>query len=180
MWLAMFWLAMWVVTFALVMREGLLASEVDGWGTPVKIGCGAKYWSSDNGCGLDGSDCRPFTASGFAFKCPASCSRYMVLNPHAVGDQEVLYKPIIVGGPPASSNGSDAVYRGDSYLCASAIHAGLVSDTKGGCGVVRLVGTQRNFVGSTRHGLSSFAFDSYFPLSFAFERVDCEIGRAHV
>lgn len=173
-WLAMFWLAMWVVTFALVMRDGLLASEVDGWGTPIKIGCGAKYWSTDNGCGLDGNDCRPFTGSGFAFKCPASCSSYMVLNPHAVGDQEVLYKPIIVGGPPENSNGSDAVYRGDSYVCGSAIHAGLVSDTKGGCGVVKLVGTQRNFHSSTRNGLSSFAFDSYFPLSFTFERVECD------
>jgi hypothetical protein len=44
-WLFAFWLAMWIVTFALVMRQGLVASEIAGWGTPVKISCGSTYWS---------------------------------------------------------------------------------------------------------------------------------------
>ncbi|KAK0626321.1 hypothetical protein B0T14DRAFT_422718 [Immersiella caudata] len=168
-----FWLVMWIVTFALVMRQGLVASEIAGWGTPVKISCGSTYWSGDNGCGLDGNLCRPFTDGGFAFKCPASCASYQVLNPHAVGDQEVVYRSLVVGGPPADSADGTAVYRGDSFICGAAIHAGIVSNTDGGCGVVRLIGTQRDFNGSSRNGISSLDFDSYFPLSFAFENAEC-------
>ncbi|KAK0651608.1 hypothetical protein B0T16DRAFT_404297 [Cercophora newfieldiana] len=171
-WLFAFWLAMWIVTFALVMRQGLVASEIAGWGTPVKISCGSTYWSGDNGCGLDGNLCRPFTDGGFAFKCPASCSSYQVLNPHAVGDQEVVYSSLVVGGPPPGIDGN-AIYRGDSFICGAAIHAGVVSNAEGGCGVVRLIGTQRNFNGSSRNGISSLGFDSYFPLSFTFESAEC-------
>ena len=174
MWLFLFWVAMWVVTFALVMRQGLTASEIPGWGEPIKIGCGSTYWAGDNGCGLDGNLCRPFTDSGFAFRCPASCASYQVLNPHAVGDQEVIYRPLVVGGPSTQpGDGDDAIYRGDSYICGSALHAGVISNTDGGCGVVKLIGTQRNFNGSSRNGISSLGFDSYFPLSFAFERAEC-------
>jgi len=167
-----FWLAMWIVTFALVMRQGLAVSEVAGWGAPIKLGCGAAFWASDNHCGLDGNLCRPFTNGGMPFRCAASCSSYQVLNPHAVGDQELLYQQLVVGGPSAGSE--NAIYRGDSFICGAAIHADIISNTEGGCGVVKLVGTQRNFSGSTRNGISSVGFDSYFPLSFTFDRADCE------
>jgi len=172
-WLFMFWVAMWIVTFALVMRQGFLVSEIPGWGTPVKISCGSTYWSGDNGCGLDGNLCRPFVDGGFAFKCPASCESYKVLNPHAVGNQEVVYEPLVIGGLSAGSADGNAIYRGDSYICGSAIHAGVISNTGGGCGVVRLIGTQRNFNSSSRHGIKSLGFDSYFPLSFTFEDAEC-------
>ncbi|KAK5663001.1 hypothetical protein OQA88_6415 [Cercophora sp. LCS_1] len=172
-WLLIFWLAMWIVTFALVMRSGLLASDIAPFGAPTKLGCGSAFWDYNNGCGIDGNLCRPFDNTGLAFRCPASCASYQVLNPRAVGDQEVLYQPLIVGGPPTGSDGS-AVYRGDSYICGSAIHAGVISNAEGGCGILRLIGTQRNFNASTRNGISSFGFDSYFPLSFTFERVECE------
>jgi len=171
-WLLFGYLAIWIVTFALVMRQGLSVTEIEGWGTPISIGCGAAYWASGNGCGLDGMACRPFTSTGFAFRCPANCAAYQVLNPHAVGDQEVVYQPLIVGGP--SDTNSTAIYRGDSFICGSAIHAGVVSNTQGGCGVVNLVGTQRNYQSSRRNGITSVGFDSYFPLSIAFEEgVDC-------
>lgn len=177
LWLLFFWLALWIIVFALVKRKELDVDEIPGWGRPVSIGCGAAYWEMDNGCGLNGMQCRPFTNSGFAFKCPANCASYEVLNPRAVGDQEVIYRPLIVGGPPGSELVDDlspAVYRGDSHLCGSAVHAGVVSNAHGGCGVVRLIGTQRNFNSSTRNGIESIAFDSYFPLSFTFEEnVEC-------
>lgn len=83
-WLAFFWLGLWLMTFALVMRKGLVSSEVQGWGEPGDIGCGTTYWVPGNQCGLDGNDCRPFNGSGFAFRCPASCASYQVLNPRAV------------------------------------------------------------------------------------------------
>ncbi|EGO61445.1 hypothetical protein NEUTE1DRAFT_77468 [Neurospora tetrasperma FGSC 2508] len=174
LWLLFFWIAIWIITFALVMRKELDVDEIPGWGRPVSIGCGAAYWNMDNGCGLNGMQCRPFTDSGFAFKCPANCASYQALNPRAVGDQEVVYRPLVVGGPPATGNDIIPVYRGDSYLCGSAVHAGVVSNAHGGCGVVRLIGTQRNFSSSYRNGIESIPFDSYFPLSFTFEEgVQC-------
>ncbi|KAK4163603.1 hypothetical protein QBC43DRAFT_319395 [Cladorrhinum sp. PSN259] len=165
----------WIVAFAMVMRNGQRSSDVPGWGNLVKIGCGSTYWVSGNGCGLNGIDCRPFDEGGFAFRCPANCAAYKVLNSHAVGDQEVVYKPLVVGGPPASGDNETTVYRGDSFICGSAIHAGLISNTNGGCGVVRLVGRQSNFNSSSRNGITSVGFDSYFPLSYTFEEaIECE------
>ncbi|KAL1877109.1 hypothetical protein VTK73DRAFT_8846 [Phialemonium thermophilum] len=180
LWLVAAYAVVWIVTYALVMREGLVATEIDGWGEPAEVGCGSTYWVSGNQCGLDGNDCRPFNNSGFAFRCPANCESYHVLNPRAVGRQEVIYRPLVVGGPrtttatTSSTVAPDPVYRGDSFICGAAIHAGVISNSKGGCGVVNLVGRQENFVASTRHGIQSIGFDSYFPLSFTFdEGVDC-------
>lgn len=168
-----FW-GLWVLTFALVMRQGLIASEIAEWGRPVTIGCGNTYWASGNGCGLNGIDCRPFEDAGFAFRCPANCASYQVLNFRAVGDQEIIYRPLVVGGPPASGDGP-AVYRGDSFICGSAVHAGVISNADGGCGVVRLVGRQMGFNSTSSNGITSVGFDSYFPLSFTFESgISCD------
>lgn len=160
--------ALWILTFALVKRNGQSVGEIQGWGTPTSISCGASYWEAGNGCGLDGNNCRPFSGGGFSFRCPANCVDYKLWNPHAVGDQELLYQQLVVGGPPASGDGP-AIYRGDSFICGAAVHAGVIADTTGGCGVVKLIGMQRDFNGTKRHGITSVGFDSYFPLSIAFE-----------
>ncbi len=93
-----------------------------------------------------------------------------LLNPHAVGTQELIYQQLVVGG---GSEGNalfpqEAVYRGDSFICGAAMHAGIVSNADGGCGVVRLVGQSDGYVGSERNGIRSVGFDSTFPLSFSF------------
>lgn len=166
-WLVLFYLSIWIVTFALVKRRDTIASEIEGWGTPQTIGCGVTYFGAGNVCGLDGSECRPFNGSGFPFRCRANCESYHVLNPRAVGDKEVIYSPMVIGGP--GTNGSDEpVYRGDSFVCAAAIHAGFISNVDGGCGVVELIGRDQNYASSKHHGISSVGFDSYFPLSFRF------------
>ncbi|KAF5663295.1 LCCL domain-containing protein [Fusarium heterosporum] len=166
-WLVFFYFSIWIITFALVKRRDSVASEIEGWGTPQTIGCGVTYFGAGNLCGLDGSECRPFNGSGFPFRCRANCESYHVLNPRAVGNQEVIYAPMVIGGP--GTNGSDeAVYRGDSFVCAAAIHAGVISNTGGGCGVVELIGRDQDYVASKHHGISSVFFDSYFPLSFRF------------
>lgn len=94
----------------------------------------------------------------------------MVLNPHAVGDQEINYQELVIGGPADNSPSSTPVYRGDSFLCQAAIHAGVVSDARGGCGVVRLLGERSSYAASKRHGMSSIAFDAVFPKSYTFVR----------
>ncbi|KAM0475363.1 hypothetical protein ACHAPX_007117 [Trichoderma viride] len=167
-WTVFLYFSVWLITFVLVKRQETIASTVAGWGQSQPISCGDTYWSAGNGCGLDGNDCRPFNGSGFAFQCPASCDSYHVLNPRAVGDQEIIYRSLVIGGPSSDVHPELATYRGDSYICASAVHAGLYSDSKGGCGVVELVGQQQDFLSSQRNGIQSISFDSYFPLAFRF------------
>jgi hypothetical protein len=59
-------------------------------------------------------------------------------------------------------------YRGDSFICGAAIHAGFINDASGGCGVVSLVGEKTNFPSVKKNGITSISFDSYFPKSFSF------------
>lgn len=174
-WVLFCYFSIWLITFVLVKRQGTIATEVTGWGQPQTIGCGATYWGSGNSCGVDGNDCRPFGGSGFAFRCSANCASYQVLNPRAVGDQEVVYRPLIVGGPSNDVAPENATYRGDSYICGSAIHAGVISNGNGGCGVVKLVGRSQNYLSTQRNGITSVGFNSYFPLSFSFlPDIQCE------
>ena len=60
------------------------------------------------------------------------------------------------------------VYRGDSFICQAAIHAGIIKNERGGCGVVSLVGQQDSFISSQSHGIKSYAFDSDFPKAYTF------------
>jgi hypothetical protein len=168
-WVLFFYFSIWLVIFVLLKRQETLSSSIPEWGEPQNIGCGVSFWSADNGCNVNGNDCRPFNDSGFPFRCSAHCTSYKVLNPRAVGDQEIVYRPFIIGGPSNNDQGiSDAIYRGDSYICGSAIHAGLFSNEEGGCGIVKLVGEHHDYVASNRNGISSIGFDSYFPLSYEF------------
>ncbi|KAK8209180.1 hypothetical protein M8818_003875 [Zalaria obscura] len=160
----------WLLAFSLIQWKSSFASDIEGYGSPVRLNCGDTYWGKGNDCGVNGDQCRPFSNHSMAFRCPANCIKTHVLNPHAVGDQEVVYKPLVIGGP---TNGSDpigsAYYRGDSFICGSAIHAGFVNNKQGGCGVLTLLGEQKDYQASKRHGIGSVAFDSYFPQTFAFE-----------
>lgn len=170
-----FYLAIWIVAFALVKRQGTLATDIADYGQPQDISCGDAYFGRQNSCGVDGNDCRPFNGTGVAFRCPANCASYHVLNPRAVGDQEVVYQALIVGGPNTDLSPELATYRGDSYICGAAVHAGIISNQDGGCGVVKLVGTKSKFISSQRNGITSIGFDSYFPLSFQFvPGIDCK------
>lgn len=127
------------------------------------IGCTATYWSPNADCGLDGELCGPFDNSTFDFRCPAQCSSVILLNPRTVGNQQVDFVPLLVGG-----GDSDRTYRGDSFICAAAVQAGLISDSRGGCASLRLTGSFTDFLPFSSHGLSSIGFPSSFPVSFQF------------
>lgn len=157
---------LWILTFALVMRQSTFATEIEGWGAPGNIGCGNTYWVPGNRCGLNGNDCRPFNGSGFAFRCPANCASTWVLEPRAVGAQEIVYRPFVIGGP--GKEDSTPIYRSDSFICGAAIHAGIIDNVKGGCGVVSLVGSHTNYESSKHHEIKSVGFDSNFPSSYTF------------
>jgi hypothetical protein len=153
-------LLLWVLAFS-----SLLGSELpikDGTGRDVvNMDCTDTLWRRKNECGLDGIDCRPFSNASFPFRCPANCAGVKILNPRAVGPLDVNYRPLVVG---------DQIYRGDGFICGSAIHAGVVSDTSGGCGRLSRVGEHDGFLSSKKHGIESVSFDSYFPLSFSVEK----------
>ncbi|KAL8711740.1 MAG: hypothetical protein Q9220_003911 [cf. Caloplaca sp. 1 TL-2023] len=160
-----FYLFCWLLTFSLVLHHSASAGDIKGYGKPQPI------WSAGNSCGLDGNRCRPFDNANLAFRCPANCKAVHVLSPHAVGIQEINYKPFVIGGPGEDDQGRSTtgpIYRGDSFLCQAAIHAGVVSNGKGGCGVVKLVGEHNNFPSTSRNGIESIAFDASFPKSFTF------------
>ena len=168
--LGMFYIC-WLLTFSLVLNRSEKAGIIRGYGKPQSIWCGASFWSPDNECGLNGNRCRPFNNATFAFRCPANCEATHVLNPRAIGDQEINYKPFVVGGPMLTEENStlpDTAYRGDSFICQAAIHSGIVNNNSGGCGVAVLAGEQTNFTSTRRHGIQSFSFDSSFPKSFTF------------
>lgn len=98
-----------------------------------------------------------------------------MLNPRYVGSQEVIYQTLVVGGPTSNANAgfddaSGFVYRADSFICSAAIHAGIISNSQGGCGVVSLIGQQSSYPSVTRNAISSVGFDSSFPSSFTFEQ----------
>lgn len=163
---------LWAMTFALVLRQGKISTQIEGFGEPLSLGCTSRYWLDGNYCGLNGNNCRPFNGSGMAFQCPGSCKNTWVLNPHAVGSQEVNYRPLVIGGP--GTDGPDAVYRADSFICGSAIHAGIIENEAGGCGILSLVGTHQNYASSRHNGINSIGFDSDFPMSFSFKPAKCE------
>ncbi|KAK4111622.1 hypothetical protein N656DRAFT_790253 [Canariomyces notabilis] len=166
-WQRVILLILFLVAWALSLAVPLILSKGaarDASGTVIRhIDCIDTLWRRNNECGLDGVDCRPFSNTSFAFRCPADCASVRVLNPHHVGPQDVNFRPLVIGG---GGEGSQGIYRGDSFLCGAAIHAGVIDDATGGCGVVTLVGEYYRFFASSQHGIESIPFDSYFPLSF--------------
>lgn len=173
-WLLILVYACWLLSFSLVLRASSVAESIPGHGSPIRLSCSSRYWEDGNGCGINGDQCRPFANATLAFRCPADCHKTLELTPHAIGDQELVYKPLVVGGPTGQQTGfegeiqDNAVYRGDSFICASAIHSGFIKKSEGGCGVLTLTGEQTSFTASSHSGIDSFGFDSYFPHSFGF------------
>ena len=83
------------------------------------IGCTTAYWRALDSCGLDGVNCMPrFANATFDFRCPAQCSSVVLQNPRTIGDSQVDFVPLIVGG-----GDPDHTYRGDTFICAAAVQA---------------------------------------------------------
>ena len=120
-------------------------------------------------CGINGSACRPFDNVTFSFRCPADCQGTKIYSPETIGDIEYNYRSVIVGGGlNAIKNDTLPIYRGDSFICGAAIHAGISSNYGGGSGVVSLIGEHNNFQSFDANGISSLNFTPSFPLSFTF------------
>lgn len=149
--------ATWLFLFTIPLVFSSLPATDNLGQDVVNLDCIDTLWKWKNECGLDGIDCRPFSNNSLAFRCPVGCKDVKVLNPRLIGASEVIYRPLVVGGPG---------YRGDSFICASAIHAGVISDANGGCGRLARIGVRDSFPSSWNQGIESIGFDSYFPMAF--------------
>lgn len=136
------------------------------------------YWNwegKNNACGKDASDCQPFSNVDYMIRCPALCDRGgWTYSAIAVGDQRVKYQSYEIGGGPLEatedSRSLSFPYRADSFACASAVHAGVVSPFFGGCARISMEGSQNSFPSRLgRYGHWSVAFDTFFPSSFSFK-----------
>ncbi|KAF9076129.1 hypothetical protein BDP27DRAFT_1414673 [Rhodocollybia butyracea] len=157
-WLFVVLAAAYIVGLAFFARAQAFLTPSDAY-----ITCTSVYWSSNAGCGLDGQECTPFSNSSFDFRCPAQCSSVVLENPRTVGNQQVDFVPLIVGG-----GDENRTYRGDTFICAAALQAGLISDSRGGCASLSLIGNFTNFLPLSANGLTSIGFPTVFPLSWQF------------
>ncbi|SCU79981.1 LAFA_0B06832g1_1 [Lachancea sp. 'fantastica'] len=150
----------------------------DGTQIPVRtMDCQSTlFWKGkNNDCGIDASECLPFEDEEVYIRCPALCDRsawtYSAIN---VGDRRVKYTGFEIGGGELHEDEKLSYpYRGDSFTCGAAVHAGVVSPFTGGCGRVVMTGAQEAFEsrkGRYRTGMS-VGFDSFFPSSFEFRKL---------
>lgn len=108
----------YIIGFAFFARAQYFFTPADSF-----VGCTSTYWLAKDGCGLDGAGCGPFQDnSPFDFRCPAQCDNVILQNPRTVGDEQIAFVPLIVGG-----GDTNETYRGDSFICAAAIQAYVLS-----------------------------------------------------
>ncbi|KAA1119659.1 hypothetical protein PGT21_031158 [Puccinia graminis f. sp. tritici] len=132
---------------------------------PEWLHCVGSFWLKDDGCGLNGADCMIYRNVSMAFRCPSHCGTSTgLLNPRVVGGEVANYQPLVVGGGGRGTRR----YRPDSFICQSAVHAGIVSARWGGCGVLKMLDGTDGFEGSQANGIRSIGFPAPFPTSFTF------------
>ncbi|KAI5481473.1 LCCL domain containing protein [Pseudohyphozyma bogoriensis] len=162
----------WFLAFTFLVRASYFTSSTSA-GAPQWIGTSDSFWDAQDSCGLNGTYCTPFSNTTLLFRCPAQSLSTELLNVRAVGADEVIYEPLVVGGLD-----DQFTYRADSWICASAIHHGLFGNREGGCGALEQVGAFTGYVGGKKNGIDSVGFDTYFPSSYRFmdsvSQKDCQ------
>jgi hypothetical protein len=161
----------WFLTWSLMLKHNATSGYIKGYGRPSNLWCGASFWNEGNGCGLNGNNCRPFSSAHMAFRCPAECKDTHLLEERVVGNETLIYKGLVIGGPNPDDADSIPIYRADSFICQAAIHAGVVTNAAGGCGVATLVGSHTDFRSSNAHGIESTSFPATFPRSYTFQNL---------
>lgn len=117
-WLMLFFGAGYIVALSFLARAQWFTIPADSFVT-----CTSTYWQQNDGCGLDGESCAPFSNVTFDFRCPSQCTPVILLNPRAVGAEMVDFVPLVVGGGSSGNASFTGSYRGDSFICAAAVHA---------------------------------------------------------
>ncbi|KAK8045153.1 hypothetical protein PG993_005177 [Apiospora rasikravindrae] len=157
--------------------SGVPPMEVaDGVYQPVvQLSCTDSFWLPDNGCGIEGEKCQPFSENVLAFRCPANCvtaakkkktksaASSSKERPHYVGPEVITDgRPLVVGAGP--------YFRADSHICAAAVYSELLKDSEGGCGIATTSGMTSMFpAGSPEHGVTPVPLRTYFPMAYRFK-----------
>ncbi|KAK8084858.1 hypothetical protein PG997_006129 [Apiospora hydei] len=149
---------------------------VDGVYQPVEqLSCTDSFWLPDNGCGIEGEKCQPFSENVLAFRCPANCvaaakkkttksaASSSKERPHYVGPEAITDgRPLVVGAGP--------YFRADSHICAAAVYSELLKDAEGGCGIATTSGMTSMFpAGSPEYGVTPVPLRTYFPMAYRFK-----------
>ncbi|KAJ3181351.1 hypothetical protein HDU85_003665 [Gaertneriomyces sp. JEL0708] len=165
------WLPLWIYALLWMLLFGLLVhfniyKASTPLGKPEYLSCTDNLWSwRTEACGLDGMYCHPFRNTSYIIRCPTGCDLTFNQNRRWLGDsQQGFMQPWVVGGNP--------VYKAESWICPSAIHAGLVSKAWGGCAKVTLTGESLDYPASEQNGMTSLAYDSWFPKSYELSFVE--------
>ena len=154
LYLAVFLFLSLLLTALLYYLNGFAASTSTS-SAPSPFTCHNILWAGADSCGYMAHDCRPFTSEPFDIRCAARCD-WPNLSHRTVGVQPH--------------------YRADSYVCAAAIHAGLIG-THGGCIRAAFNGPHWGYAsGKGSGGLTSEAYESWFPVSFSVTGAD---GASH-
>lgn len=81
----------------------------------------------------------------FSFFCPVNCASLQVLEPDAIGNREIIYSTMVIGGPAEANPGllsAEIIF----FICSAAIHAGIVDDVRCGCGILTKQGDRFSFL----------------------------------
>ncbi|KAJ3013057.1 UNVERIFIED_CONTAM: hypothetical protein HDU68_000888 [Siphonaria sp. JEL0065] len=157
--------AILLTTLVLFAKYSSYSAFVDSFTSVQTISCSANFLSESN-CGeLNSAACEPFLQS-YAVRCPANCLNQLAWTPIYFAGSAVQYKPYVVGGA------ADKLYRGDSWICGAAIHAGVLSNSEGGCVVAKLVPSAGEiYSASNQNGISTFSFNSTYPATLKFDSI---------
>ncbi|CCK69529.1 uncharacterized protein KNAG_0C04270 [Huiozyma naganishii CBS 8797] len=143
----------------------------------ITLSCNSylNWEGKNNACGLMGELCEPFDNKEYYIRCPALCDRggwtYSAID---VGTTKVKYRGYEIGGGQLSDSSQPDLfsypYRADSFACGAAVHADIISPTRGGCARISMEGFQTLFPSREgKHNTKfSVGFNSFFPSSFAF------------
>lgn len=172
----------WAFAFTFIVKDlwydANVVNEDGSKVTPTFYDCTTTYWLGNAQCGVDGQTCAPFSyLAAVPFRCPANCQTTTLGGKRAVGDQLPAYETLVVGGGAQGNSTSTVsqdltgpfIYRGDSFVCSAAIHAGVLPREKGGCSSLWLNGAYSGYQGIDRNGIKSVSFNSSFPVSFYFD-----------
>lgn len=158
---AIYLLAWMVVFWVMVVQSSFRARTA--LGSPEILTSTSSLWRIKDGCGLDGVYCEPFAGVTLPIRCPAAPSEAILHSPYDFGNSRIDRTQLVIGG-----GDEDGTYRADSWICAAAVHAGVVDASVGGCTAYTLVGQVTGFRGAKQNGIQSFDYNGTFPKAFRF------------
>jgi hypothetical protein len=135
-----------LLSIILFIYFGNYAASVEGE-SPTILTCFSKYRHLEE----------PSSGIRRELLCPGGCLKVRNWQPSYIASERLSGKAVIIGG-------EDSIYRGDSWICPAAMHAGFIGNDGGGI-IVETVETNSTYKGGDRNGMASIPFDSSYPIA---------------